>query len=132
MGWLRDEFTHLGEALQHRGTWLFLAMLSVFAAISYLTVKYALRMDFLLRLHRLTSTSCRDLDNATMLTVFCASIFFGLALVVAFGEMARYSQLVRDRAHVEAHRAGWLCLGWGAVALLIGGTMLLVLGSQCY
>jgi hypothetical protein len=126
-----DEIRRLASALQQRGTWFFLAVLAVFSGIVYLTFRYALRMDFLLRVHRLTDSNCGNMDNPTMLTVFCASIFFGLALVVSFGEMARHAEFSRHQAWRQARGAAWLCAGWIALALAIGATMLAILVRHC-
>ncbi len=131
LGWLGDEFRRLGDALRHRGTWFFLALLAVFSAISYLSFRYALRMDFVLRIHDLAGGSCGAMDNSAMLTVFFASVFFALALVVSFGELARHSDFSRRHAHGEARSAALLCGGWIAIALAIGATMLAILVRYC-
>ena len=89
------------------------------------------RMDFLLRIHHLAGASCTAMDNGTMLIIFFSSIFFGLALLVAFGELARHSDFSRRHSHAEARSAALLCVGWIAVALAIGATMLALLVRHC-
>lgn len=129
--WISDESRRLAEALRHRGTWFIIALLAVFSGIVYTVFRYALRMDFLLRIHHLAGASCSAMDNGTMLTIFFSSIFFGLALLVAFGELARHSDFSRRHSHAEARSAALLCVGWIVVALAIGATMLALLVRHC-
>lgn len=131
LSWVVDDFRRVLAALGRRETWMFLGMATVVASIVGAAFKYALHLDFLLRLRSLTTSACHEVGNGSTALLFAATVFFALTLVAAFGELARHADFKRHRAVAAARSAGWHSLGWGTLSLLIGAALVVMLDSQC-
>lgn len=130
-GWIADDFRRLVALLTQRETWMLIGIAIVFAIIIYYGFLFALRFDFSMRLRNLTASACREMGNSSTAFMFFGMIFLGLTISMVFGEFARYLDYKRQKIRSMARNAAWNCWLWGAGAMLIGGTMVAFLQSQC-
>ena len=112
-------------------TWAVLALLAVFATLIYFGLEFALRTDSMLHFLGYRGAFCREPGDTGILVLFCGALFFALATVVMFGEIAQYLDLRRRSAARETRKAliGALC--WGGFAFVLGTGLMLFLKSLC-
>lgn len=130
-GWIADDFHRMVAQLRKPDTWILIGLVLFFGIIGYYAFQLALRMDFMMRLRHMTSSACREIGNSTTAILFFGTFFFGLTLVMVFGEFARYQDYKERRVLAYARSAALQCAGWGAFALTIGVAIMLLLESQC-
>lgn len=130
-GWIGDDFRRLVVLMQQPEMWILLGIIAVFATLVYYAFRFALNMDFTMRLRNLTASVCSDVGNAATAFLFFDLIFLGLTISMVFGEFARHLDFKRRKAYTHARSAAYQCAGWSFFALCLGLSMLLFLNSQC-
>lgn len=131
-GWLVDDIRWFVGLFRQREMWIFAAITGGFSVLIYHAFRYALKFDFTLRLRRLSSDACQQMDDSGTTLMFFALIFLALTITMAFGEFARYLDYKRHRAFSPARGAALSCGGWTAFALLLGIAMVFFLQAKCF
>lgn len=131
MKWLLEEIVAGAAQLRRWQTWLGIGLIGTFAGLAYLIASFAFRTDaVLLYLHR-TGASCRELNNGTIIAMFCGMIFFAFTAVLTLGECQRYLEYRQRAAHHQARRSLIWSLVWGFVALTIAASVLVFFAQYC-
>lgn len=124
MNWLFEEIKRAYVQLCRWQTWLNIALLCGFGALAFLITTFAFRTDsVLIYLHR-TAAACREMNNGSIIFLFCGMIFFALAAVATLGEVQRYIEFRQYAAEHEARAALRGSLIWGGVAVGIAAAAL--------
>lgn len=131
MNWFLEDLKRAYLQLQRWQTWLTIGLIGLFAALAFLVGSFAFRTDsILVFLHR-TASSCREMNNSTIIFMFCGMIFFMLAAVATLGEFQRYTAF---RQHGAAHQARLALKGgiiWSLVAIAIAFSALIFFAKYC-
>lgn len=131
MKWIFDDISRAIEQLKLWQTWLVLGILTVFAGLAYLVGNYAFRTDaVLIFLHR-TVGSCRELNNGSIIFMFCGMIFFLFTAVLTLGELQRYFDFQQRTAYHQARQALRWGIFWGCAAIVIAMTALVFFNQYC-
>src|SRR5574343_1998199 len=105
MKWIVDDIHRALEQLKLWQTSLLIGLLALFAGLAYLVGLFAFRTDaVLLFLHR-TVGSCRELNNGSIILMFCGMIFFLFTAVLTLGELQRYFNLLQRNADHQSGQA---------------------------
>ncbi|WP_153130917.1 hypothetical protein [Dechloromonas hortensis] len=131
MKWLFDELKNLAAQLKRGETWLGISLLTGFGLLTYTVSQFAFKTDSVLRYLHYTAATCRDLSNGPIIFLFCGMIFFGLAVVVTFGEFQRFFDCRKRAGHYEARQALIQGIVWGLVAIGISAAALLFFWTYC-
>ena len=128
--WIADDFNTLCEQLKKPDTWILIAMLTLFGALSIAAIYFLLRFDSTLRLRHLGSMACQEIGNWQTVGIYFAGMAFGLAMVISIGEFAQYvDNKKRDQqgSLKNAQRAILLA----TAASVVGGGMMFFLQQLC-
>jgi hypothetical protein len=131
MKWLIDDLSNALAQLKRRETWIALALLAGFGLLAFAFGKFAFRTDSVLRFIGHSSASCRDLSNVAIIFLFCAMIFFLLAVVATLGEFQQYFEFRKHASHHQARQALIPGCIWGGVAVSIAVAALLFFNAYC-
>ena len=131
MKWLFQDIKNAFALLKRGETWLVLGLIAGFGLIVYAVALFAFKTDSILIYLHYTAASCRDMSNGPIIFLFCCMIFFALAVVVTFGEFQRYIESKRRNAYHSTRQALISGIVWAAVAIGIGGSVLLFFKNYC-
>lgn len=128
--WFADEWARLWAQLQKRDTWILIGMVLMFGVLVFFTVTFLLRFDATIKLRHLGQITCRDIGDLHTLVLYFGGFTFTMAIVVAFGEFANYTdEKKRDiKSSSSSARAAILL---GITATLVGGGLLYFLNQLC-
>lgn len=128
--WFADELALLWVQLQKRDTWILIGMLLIFGALAVLTVYSLLRFDATLKLRHLSMISCQDIGNLQTVGLYFGGFAFTMAIVVAFGEFANYTdEKKHDQRSSSSSARSAIILAM--VATSVGAGILFFLNQLC-
>lgn len=128
--WFADEFGLLWAQLQKRDTWILIGMMTMLGGLVALTVYSLLRFDATIKLRHLSMITCQDIGNLQTVGLYFGGFAFAMAIIVAFGEFANYTDEKRhDKKSSMSSARSAIILAMLATA--VGGGILLFLNQLC-
>lgn len=128
--WFADELSLLWAQLQKRDTWILIGMLTMFGALAALTIYSLLRFDATMKLRHLSMITCQDIGNLQTAGLYFGGFAFAMAMVVAFGEFANYTDEKRHdkKSSMNSARSAIIL---AMLATAVGAGILLFLNQLC-
>lgn len=131
MNWFFEDIKRAYQQLCQWQTWLAIGLMGMFFGLAYLVSQFAFRTDsILVFLHR-TASSCREMNNGSIIFMFCGMIFFALAAIASMGELQRYFEFRQYGARFEARTALRGGIFWSGVAIVIAVGALVFFAKFC-
>lgn len=128
--WFADEMGLLWAQLQKRDTWILIGMLTMLGGLVALTVYSLLRFDATIKLRHLSMITCQDIGNLQSVGLYFGGFAFIMAIIVAFGEFANYTDEKAHDKKSSMHSArSAIILAMAATA--VGAGILLFLNQLC-
>ena len=132
MKWLINDLKAAFAELKRGATWLVLGLMALFGLLSFAIAQFAFQTDSVLRFLRISSFNCRELNNGSIIFLFCGMIFFGLTIVSTFGEIQRYFHHRDRNSPYEARQAKIYGFIWGSIAVTICIASLVFFKYNCW
>jgi hypothetical protein len=131
MKWILEDLSRALEQLKLWQTWLVLGLIAIFAGLAYLVGSFAFRTDAVLIFLNRTVGSCRELNNGSIIFMFCGMIFFVFTAVLTLGELQSYFDLQERKAYYQSRLALRWGIFWGCAAIVIAIAALIFFNQYC-
>lgn len=112
-------------------TWVGIAIMLIIMALGFGVVIYAMKFDFISKLHGLASTTCIGLTNNVILTMIFMTTGFFISSMLFIGEYVNYIDSKRLNAYTQAQRALRNCMYSGVTTVAIGVSAIYILVMRC-
>lgn len=128
--WFADEMGLLWVQLQKRDTWILIGMLTMLGGLVALTVYSLLRFDATIKLRHLSMITCQDIGNLQSVGLYFGGFAFIMAIIVAFGEFANYTDEKRHdkKSSMNSARSAIIL---AMIATAVGAGILFFLNQLC-